>query len=151
MMGFLVSVVSCFSHVWLFSTLWSVAQDSSVLLRKCLSLSAFGALNKWDTSGRWMRSSGLCSSLALSLQRKLNPGTFWIQGVYISSHFTWNLVPVVVPTRVQLFEDPWTVAHQAPLSMRFPRQEYWSMLPFPSPWYLSNTGIEPVSTEAPAL
>ena len=34
---------------------------------------------------------------------------------------------------VQLFATPWTVAHQAPLSMRFPRLEYWSGLPFPSP------------------
>ena len=34
---------------------------------------------------------------------------------------------------VQSFTAPWTVAHQAPLSMGFPRQEYWSGLPFPSP------------------
>ena len=34
---------------------------------------------------------------------------------------------------VQLFATPWTVAHQAPLSMGFPRQEYWSGLPCPSP------------------
>ena len=34
---------------------------------------------------------------------------------------------------VRLFVTPWTVAHQAPLSMRFSRQEYWSGLPFPTP------------------
>ena len=34
---------------------------------------------------------------------------------------------------VRLFVTPWTVAHQAPLSMGFSRQEYWSGLPFPSP------------------
>jgi len=38
---------------------------------------------------------------------------------------------------------PWTVAHQAPLSMEFSRQEYWSGLPFPSPGDLPNPGIEP--------
>ena len=43
---------------------------------------------------------------------------------------------------------PWTVAHQAPLSMGFSRQEYWSGLPFPSPGDLPNPGIEPRS---PAL
>ena len=43
---------------------------------------------------------------------------------------------------------PWTVAHQAPLSMGFSRQEYWSGLPFPFPWDLPNPGIEPRS---PAL
>ena len=43
---------------------------------------------------------------------------------------------------------PQTVASQAPLSMGFPRQEYWSGLPFPSPGVLLNPGIEPMS---PAL
>ena len=42
----------------------------------------------------------------------------------------------------------WTVAHQAPLSMGFSKQEYWSGLPFPSPGDLPNPGIEPRS---PAL
>ena len=40
---------------------------------------------------------------------------------------------------------PWTVACQAPLSMGFSRQEYWSELPFPSPGDLPNPEIEPVS------
>ena len=51
-------------------------------------------------------------------------------------------------SRVQLFVTPWTVAHQAPPSMGFSRQEYWSGLPFPSPGDLPNSGIEPRS---PAL
>ena len=38
---------------------------------------------------------------------------------------------------------PWTAAHQAPLSVGFPRQEYWSVLPFPSPVDLPDPGIEP--------
>ena len=46
---------------------------------------------------------------------------------------------------VQLFVTPWTVAHQAPLSMGCSRQEYWSGLPFPSPGDLPNPGIEPKS------
>ena len=41
------------------------------------------------------------------------------------------------------FEIPWTVAHQAPLSMEFPKQEYWSGLPFPSPGDFPDPGIEP--------
>ena len=45
-------------------------------------------------------------------------------------------------------ETPWTVAHQAPLSMGFCQQEYWSGLPFPSPRNLPDSGIEPAS---PAL
>ena len=46
---------------------------------------------------------------------------------------------------VQLFETPWTVAHQAPPSMEFSRQEYWSGLPFPSPGHLPDPGIKPRS------
>ena len=49
---------------------------------------------------------------------------------------------------VQLFVTPWTVAHQAPLSMGFSRQEYLSGLPFPSPDDLPYPGIQPRS---PAL
>ena len=44
--------------------------------------------------------------------------------------------------------NPWTVARQAPLSMGFPRQEYWSGLLFPSPGDLADPGMEPRS---PAL
>ena len=43
------------------------------------------------------------------------------------------------------FVTPWTVARQAPLSMEFPRKEYWSGLPFPSPGGLPKSGIEPTS------
>ena len=46
---------------------------------------------------------------------------------------------------VRLFETPWTVACQAPLSMGFPRQEYWSGLPFPSLGDLPDPGIQPAS------
>ena len=49
---------------------------------------------------------------------------------------------------VQLFGTPWAVAYQAPLSMKFSRQEYWSGLPHPSPGDLPDPGIEPRS---PAL
>ena len=45
-------------------------------------------------------------------------------------------------SRVQLFMNPWTAACQAPLSMGFSRQEYWSGLPFPTPGNLLDPGIE---------
>ena len=48
---------------------------------------------------------------------------------------------------VQLFATPWTIAHQAPPSMEFSRQESWSGLPFPSPGDLPDPGIEPRSPE----
>ena len=54
-------------------------------------------------------------------------------------------------SHVQLLETLWTVTRQAPLSMGFFRQEYWSGLPFPSPGHLPHPGIELVSLVSPAL
>ena len=54
-------------------------------------------------------------------------------------------------SRVWLFVTPWTVARQAPLSMGFSRQEYWSEWPCPPPRDLPDPGIEPRSPVSPAL
>ena len=61
----------------------------------------------------------------------------WIgeMGTRVLSHFSY----------VQLLVTPWTVACQAPLSMGFSRQEYWSGLPCPPPGDLLDPGIEPAS------
>ena len=56
--------------------------------------------------------------------------------------------PVKSLSFVLLFATPWTVAYQAPLSMGFSKQEYWSGMPFPPPGDLPDPGIEPGS---PAL
>ena len=61
---------------------------------------------------------------------------------------TWLKRESVSHSVVSLVGTPWTVARQAPLSMGFPRQEYWSGLPFSSPGNLPTSGIEPAS---PAL
>ena len=52
---------------------------------------------------------------------------------------------------IQLFVAPWTVACQAPLPMKFSRQKYWSVVPFPPPRDLPDPGIEPTSLASPAL
>ena len=57
----------------------------------------------------------------------------------------WEDVRTIIYSCQDIFVTPWTVAHQAPLSMGFSRQEYWSGLPFPSPGDLPNPGIEPSS------
>ena len=50
-------------------------------------------------------------------------------------------VKVKLLSRVQLFATPWTIAYQAPPSMGFSRQEYWSGLPFPSPMHESESEV----------
>ena len=54
-------------------------------------------------------------------------------------------------SHVEHFATPWTVTLQAPLSVGFPGQEYWSGLPFPTPRDLPDPGIEPLSLASPAL
>ena len=70
------------------------------------------------------------------------PGTTMLDTRYVCKLSRFSHVQVC---------DPWTVAHQAPLSMGFSRQEYWSGLPFPSPGDLPDPGIEPVSLMSPGL
>ena len=65
-------------------------------------------------------------------------------GVCVHAHAQWF-------SHVWLFATPWTVVHQAPLSTKFSRQEYWSELAFPPPGDLSDPGIKPMSPMSPAL
>ena len=63
-----------------------------------------------------------------------------MQSVLIS--YLFYLLVLFSCCHVRLFVIPWTVACQAPLSVGFPRREYWSGLPFPSPGDLPNSSIE---------
>ena len=57
--------------------------------------------------------------------------------------YTYIIYGSLVAKSCPTFATPWTVARQAPLSMGFSRQEYWSGLPIPSPGDLPNPGIKP--------
>ena len=61
-----------------------------------------------------------------------------------------NFLCVVCFSHVRLFSTPWIVAHQAPLSIEFSRQEHWSGQSFPSPGDLPNLGIKPGSPASQA-
>ena len=75
-----------------------------------------------------------------------------LQPMGLQSDMNWLLMwwfgGSLVTTSCPTLATPWTVAHQAPRSMGFSRQGYWSGLPFPSPGNLPDPGIEPRS---PAL
>ena len=71
--------------------------------------------------------------------------------IYFKGRFTEVQFIYSLLSPVQLFVALWTVARQAPLSMGFPRQEYWSGLPFPPPGDLPDPGIQPASLASPAL
>ena len=64
---------------------------------------------------------------------------------------TWITCMLSHFSHIWLFVTPWTIAHQAPLSMGFSRQEYWSGLPCPPLGDLSDPGIKPTSLMSPVL
>ena len=65
--------------------------------------------------------------------------------MFLYVHYEYIHVCVKLLSHVLLFATPWTVAHQAPLSVGFSCQEYWSGLSFPPPGDLPDPGIEPES------
>ena len=86
--------------------------------------------------------------------RKLNNLVAYVEKVlvvWIEDETSQPCVCVSVLSPVWLFAAPWTVAHQAPLSMEFSRQEYCSGLPFPTPGDLPDSGIKTVSLVPPTL
>ena len=97
--------------------------------------------NRWGKSG----SSNRFYFLGL-----LNHCGWWLQPwnkkmLALGKKAMTNLCLLSCFSCVQLFANLWTVAHQAPFSMGFSRQEYWSGLPFPSPGDLPHPGTEPMS------
>ena len=101
---------------------WDLARKSNLSFLKTLCVLYFGAVHLFSYT----------KTVHLYIL------SFWTFCVYVLSH-------------VWLFATPWTVACQVPLSMGFPRQEYWSALPFPPPGDLPNPGIETVPLGSPAL
>ena len=71
--------------------------------------------------------------------------------VFLHAPWTGFMWVHVCVCHLQLFATPWTIACQAPLSMGFSRQEYWSGLPFPSPGDIPDPGIKLASLMSPAL
>ena len=86
-----------------------------------------------------MKYNGVCNSVVCSPLMSRVDFRIWLY------HFVLLCSRSVMSDSLRL----WTVAHQAPLSMGFPRQEYWSGLPFPSPGDLPNPGIKLASPALP--
>ena len=126
--------------------------ESRVLLETKLILfnTNVGGLLSWPMAS--VLDSGLpfrCSQVKVSFppaQVVLSKG-WWLQGPGLV-HLV-EIIPLL--SHIWLFATPWTVAHLALLSMRFPRQEYCNRLLFPPPGDLPDPRIEPASPVSPAL
>ena len=149
-----ICVLSCFSHVPLSVTSWTVAHQAplSMGFSRQEYWSGLPFLSPMHERKRESEVARLC--LTLSDPMDCSPPGSSIHGILQARVLEWvaisfsNACMLSCFSRVQLCVTPWTVAHQAPLSMGFSRQEYWSVLPFPSPEDLPNSGIKPGS---PAL
>ena len=75
----------------------------------------------------------------------------WVKTTAIDPILFLNCACATLLSCVWLFATPWAVVHQAPLSMGFSREQYWSGLPFPPPGDLSIPETEPASPVSPAL
>ena len=114
------------SHVWLFATPWTVAHR---------------LLYPWNFPGK---NTGVVLQ-GIFLTQGSNPhlispslvGRFFTTNATLEAHYLC-FKTVHLLSCVQLFVTSWTVAHQASLSRRFPRQEYCSGLPFPSPLFFNR-------------
>ena len=136
--------------VWLFTTPWTAVHQAF------LSITNFQSLLKFMSIESIMLSNHLifCRPLLLpsifpSIRVFSNESVLRIRcpGVLTCSNLC--VCVKLLQSCLTLF-DLWTIARQAPLSMGFSRQEYWSGLPCPPPWDLPNPGIEPRSPAPPS-
>ena len=121
------------SHVQFFTTPWTAANQASLSFTVSWSLLTYAAksLQSCPTLCDPIDGSPPGSPIPGILQAKT------LEWVAISFSNAWNLkVKVKSLSRLWLLATPWTAAHQAPPSMGFSRQEYWSGVPLPSPTYL---------------
>ena len=110
-----------------------------------------GGLQVHGVKKSWTLLSDLVCTHTHTLNRLLTKEDMQRADKYMKICSTSYVIVLSRFHHVRLFATPWTIEHQAPLSMGFPRQEYWSGLPLPSPGDLPDPGIEPMSLASPAL
>ena len=135
--NFFTCMLSHFSHVWLFGTLWTVRLSGSTVYGILICSHKFSNSIWIAAAAKSLQSCPtLCDPIDSSPPGSPVPGILqartleWV-AIFFSNAWKWK-VKVKSLSHVWLFETPWTIAYQAPPSMGFPRQEYWSGVPLPS-------------------
>ena len=121
---------------------------NGICVRDVISIESPSLLCPWDSPGKGTGVGGHAVLQGIFPTQGWNPGLLhyrWI--LYHLSHQgrPSNKLKCLSLSRVRVFATPWTVAHQAPPSVGFSRQQYWSGLPCPPPGDLPDPGIEPRS------
>ena len=144
--------VQALSCVWLFVTLWTVPHQAPLSMG--LSQQEYWSglpfpspmwVNAAAAAAKLLQSCPtLCDPIDSSPPGSPVPGILQartLEWVVISFSNAWKWkMKVKSFSRVRLFMTPWTAAYQAPLSMGFSRQEYWSGVPLPSPMWVNRCG-----------
>ena len=152
---FQFSSVQLLSRVWLFATPWIPACQAS------LSITISQSSLKLTSIELVIPSSHLILCRPLFLLPPIPPSIRVFSNesaLHIRWLKYWSFSFSIIPSKeypglssVQFFAIPWFTALQAPLSLGFSRQEYWSGLPCPPPGYLPEPGVKPTSPESPGL
>ena len=127
-----------------------VPRDNKRLILLPLTFFILTLAITWVLEPKKMRKVPLCSTLRERhpCSRQVNINT---QQYLLPTPFSWLHYVCVHTQTCPTLVTPWTVPHQAHLSMGFSRQAYWSGLSFPTPGDLPNPGIEPMVLASPAL
>ena len=148
---FIYCLLSPFSCVWFFATLWTVAHQAPLSM-------GFSRQEYWSglqcTPPGDLPDPGIMSSALTG--GFFTTSTTWESILYIVLCILLVVIHCVYAyaqslSCVQFFATAWTLAHQASPSMGFSRQECWSGLPCPPPEDLPDPGIEPTPPASPAL
>ena len=133
---------------FLYSFLWTI-NVPNFFIQNTLDIHFFSPLSVWSFPRFWTNFSEGSSVLYLNIPKAFASSLHTLKcGWSPVISFLHVLCCALSLSHIWLFVTPWTVAHQAPLSMGFSRQEYWSGLPCPPPGDHRNPEIEPRS---PAL
>ena len=135
----------------LHSTEWSVTHSLAITHKNCLQV-----ISPYSIAAKSLQSClTLCDPIDGSPPGSPIPGilrTRILEWVAISFSNAWKWkVKVKSLSRIQLLATPWTAAHQAPASMGFSRQDYWSGLPCSPSGYPPDSGLKPMFPMSPAL
>ena len=137
-----MSVLTCFASVFIDFMENHIFRGSYIIMQKSFSHARY-----CHAAAAAAKSPQSCPTLCDPIDGRppgsAIPGTLqartleWV-AISFSNAWKWK-VKVKLPSRVWLSATPWTAAHEAPLSMGFSRQEYWSGVPLPSPRYCHTT------------
>ena len=116
---------------------------TSICLSNLVSFFLHTPLASLCSPDNFLATSRLCYLVLLPFGTSLSQSLFPKHHLQVKPSGGAGLIPASCLTLV----TPWTVSHHDPLSIGFPRQEYWSGLQFPSPKDLPDLGIKPASSE----